>query len=398
MPLSAIEKLFVFRTNILVLGDLRSIWRAPLLFLMALLVWCLGLATIYPPGSLVVTFEAYTSTENYNVPVMNPPVPQGLDISVGAMDLNEIFPTLIEGGVSFISVPDNDKDRWQTLTFGYGYVYRLTTFALLNTKSRRGPTASLNTIAQSIIVNNQVFNLPVHPGENSTYGFQFRGPQFCCAISRYHSSIPLLFSPNNPDHPDYPDLLEGLVFDSKWDLMSLLYSVIQHRIGNYTIQRGSQNITTYTAFVETIEQSCRADSVLYDVNVTFPRGVQKFEHSLSDARPLLTPMNIGKDYGLLWFKLPPEPQDQNHGIAALLPIFNEWALLDALGHQLTGDFYETALLPDVAEKLGYGSVRKPHKDDYCQESNDLNNATRTLDCRGWHGQPINLTGKLYPPL
>jgi hypothetical protein len=84
MSLLAIEKLFVFRTNILVLGDLRSIWRAPLLFLMALLVWCLGIATIYPPGALIVTFEAHKYTEPRNVSVMNPPVPQELNLTGSA--------------------------------------------------------------------------------------------------------------------------------------------------------------------------------------------------------------------------------------------------------------------------------------------------------------------------
>jgi apolipoprotein N-acyltransferase len=90
MSLSAIEKLFVFRTNILVLGDLHSIWRAPLLFLMALLVWCLGIATIYPPGALIVTFEAHNYTEDRNVSLMNPPVPQDLEF----LDNNTTFPAL----------------------------------------------------------------------------------------------------------------------------------------------------------------------------------------------------------------------------------------------------------------------------------------------------------------
>jgi hypothetical protein len=87
--LSTIEKLFVIRTNLLALGDLRVIWRAPLLFLMALLVWCLGLATIYPPGALIVTFEAHTITENHNMSVMNPPVPRNLNFANNAG-----FPTL----------------------------------------------------------------------------------------------------------------------------------------------------------------------------------------------------------------------------------------------------------------------------------------------------------------
>ena len=63
MTLNTIEKLFTLRTNVLALCDLPSIWRAPLLTCMALLVWCLGIAMIYPPGALVVTFAA----RNYNV-------------------------------------------------------------------------------------------------------------------------------------------------------------------------------------------------------------------------------------------------------------------------------------------------------------------------------------------
>jgi hypothetical protein len=74
--LLTIEKIFSFRTNILALSHLRSIRRAPLLFLMALLVWCLGLATLYPPGALIMIFEAHTLTENYNMSVMNPSVPR----------------------------------------------------------------------------------------------------------------------------------------------------------------------------------------------------------------------------------------------------------------------------------------------------------------------------------
>jgi hypothetical protein len=126
MPLSAIEKLFVFRTNILVLGDPRSICMAPLLFLMALLVWCLGLATIYPPGALIVTFEAHNYTENRNISVMNPPIPQDMDIGG-----NVTFPSLsqtqfaytVEGLTTDIYPGDYDQDEDVTgWTYRYKYV------------------------------------------------------------------------------------------------------------------------------------------------------------------------------------------------------------------------------------------------------------------------------------
>jgi hypothetical protein len=106
MSLSAIEKLFVFRTNILVLGDLRSIWRAPLLFLMALLIWCLGIATIYPPGALIVTFEVHSYTENRNVSVMNPPVPQKLNLGG-----NDTFPQLTSSGFSTLVFSNHSEER-----------------------------------------------------------------------------------------------------------------------------------------------------------------------------------------------------------------------------------------------------------------------------------------------
>jgi hypothetical protein len=104
MRLSTIEKLFILRTNLLALGDLRSTWRAPLLVLMALLVWCLGLATIYPPGALIVTFEAHTFTEKQNLSVMNPPFPQDLDLAGGGT-----FPGFINLQTNEMVQPSEDN-------------------------------------------------------------------------------------------------------------------------------------------------------------------------------------------------------------------------------------------------------------------------------------------------
>jgi hypothetical protein len=79
MSLSTVEMLFVIRTNIFALLRPHGICRAPLLFLIAHLTWGLGIATIYPAGALTVVFNAQKFTENYNMSVMNPPVPANLD-------------------------------------------------------------------------------------------------------------------------------------------------------------------------------------------------------------------------------------------------------------------------------------------------------------------------------
>lgn len=97
MALTAVEKLFVIRTNLLALGDLQCFWRAPLLFLMAFLVWCLRLAAIYPPGALTVTLKAHTYTQHHSMPVMNPPVPKNLDLAN-----NDTSPVLHSGGMYYI--------------------------------------------------------------------------------------------------------------------------------------------------------------------------------------------------------------------------------------------------------------------------------------------------------
>lgn len=95
MSLSTVEMLFILRTNIFALLKPQGLYRAPLLWLMALLTWGLSIATIYPAGALTVAFEAQTITELHNMSVMNPPLPPNLDL---AGDDN--FPTLAGKAIS----------------------------------------------------------------------------------------------------------------------------------------------------------------------------------------------------------------------------------------------------------------------------------------------------------
>jgi len=113
MTLSTVEMLFVIRTNIIALLNPHGIRRAPLLFLMALLIWCVGIATVYPPGALVVVFKPQDFTEPRNLSVMNPPLPLHLDLAG-----YDNFPTLggyaVKSGneASPIGAPQNPELRW----------------------------------------------------------------------------------------------------------------------------------------------------------------------------------------------------------------------------------------------------------------------------------------------
>ncbi|KAF2877373.1 hypothetical protein BDV95DRAFT_144558 [Massariosphaeria phaeospora] len=343
MSLATIEKLFILRTNLLALGDLRGILRAPLLFFMALLVWCLGLATIYPPGALIVTFDAHTFTDNYNMSVLNPPIPQNLDFAG-----NDSFPTLSDGGsvaplvVSYPNPGNGTED----------IVERVLTYS--------GPAQALNNIAQSVIIDNHVFNMLIHPGENSTYKLQFRGPQFRCKTSRYNHSIPMEYRPD--------DGITSAVFVSEWHEDALTLSVKQRKLGNYSIVHSTPNTTRYEAHVETLEQSCGPVSVFYHVDVTFPRGVQTIQHYLSDEKDM--PKKAGA-YDDLNLTLPAQPQTArawNQRVLAALPIYNEWALLDALGSLLVGEFYINSQGSDP---------------DSCRQSQSFKNGTIVQDCWEW---------------
>ncbi|KAI8932498.1 hypothetical protein NX059_010680 [Plenodomus lindquistii] len=318
---------------------------------MALLVWCLGIATIYPPGALIVTFEAHMFTENYNMSVLNPPVPQNLDLAA-----NDTFPTLGSPGLITMNA---DEYFPRQRAFMYS-----------------GPKETLVNVAQSIVTNNQMFNLVVHPGENSTFHLKFRGPQLRCTTSRFNGTIPLEYRTQGSDEIN-DDAMTGLVFVSRWDPKDLSYSVTQQQILNFTMQRDSDNVTSYNAIVETSKQTCEAVSALFSIEVTFPRGVQTVQVSMNDIRPMPTSKDIfdKEDSGLpgIWLVLPPESpalEDWRQRILAALPISNEWALLDALGSVLAGKFYEDS--------------PRAFPDD-CQEISNPNNDTKLYDCWGWGG-------------
>ncbi|KAF2682890.1 hypothetical protein K458DRAFT_488145 [Lentithecium fluviatile CBS 122367] len=68
---SLVETLFLLRSSVLTLADLRSILRAPLLYLMALFVWFIGIATIYPPGALTVDLRPNSMMNNVDISVWN---------------------------------------------------------------------------------------------------------------------------------------------------------------------------------------------------------------------------------------------------------------------------------------------------------------------------------------
>jgi len=71
---------------------MHGVLKAPLLFMMALFIWCFEFATIYPPGALTVALQPYPTTTDIEVSTMNPPPPK--DWNPMLVDESKMYPLL----------------------------------------------------------------------------------------------------------------------------------------------------------------------------------------------------------------------------------------------------------------------------------------------------------------
>lgn len=67
-----IEQLFNLRSNPFELTRLRGFFASPTLFIMAVFMWLVPLAVIYPPSALTVSSRAYTTNKELEVPILYP--------------------------------------------------------------------------------------------------------------------------------------------------------------------------------------------------------------------------------------------------------------------------------------------------------------------------------------
>ncbi|KAF2679746.1 hypothetical protein K458DRAFT_393589 [Lentithecium fluviatile CBS 122367] len=333
---SLVETLFLLRSNVFALADLRSILRAPLLYLMALSVWCIGIATIYPPGALTVTLQPYTITNNVNISVWNPGPSESFN------------PMVFEAG------------RYSTL----GLLFPADQFSIDGNRSHTfdyhyyGPKPWLINMAKSVLVSSQVYNLPVHTGENSTYRLQLRAPQLFCNTSIYNETIPLIYQQDY----SYEYGLSALVFQSGYGTSSYRnatsFNVTKSRILAYfTALNASETTEDFEAIVERNSIVCNTYTMNHDINVTYPKGVQTLEIVKSDPMPLLR-----KDWNFPWsyqwngtgdetWPFPPSrndiksyPQDLQEYIrnsSEALATYSNWAVLDAFNNTMSYTWYES---------------------------------------------------------
>jgi hypothetical protein len=228
----------------------------------------------------------------------------------------------------------------------------------LHANRGRGPALDLNAIAKSVVINNQVFTLPVNTGENSTYNIQFRGPQLRCTGPSYYNNTSPLEDYAGQDFLRRMLSTPGLV--SKWDWDSRwftgmqeapLYSITKHEPLTVTAWCPSINSTSFEILRATTELICKPYSVLYDVKVSFPRGIQTIQHTTSDIKPLTLMReycdSVNSTLGYASVVVVPADAQAleawNRRLHILLPLATEWALLDALGATLEDTIHELGL-------------------------------------------------------
>jgi hypothetical protein len=175
---------------------------------------------------------------------------------------------------------------------------------------------------------------------------------------------------------------------SRWEPDSRdapLYSIAKHEPLAFTKRQTSENVTSFEIFRSTAETICNPQSVLYDVKVSFLRGIQTVQHTISDAKPLSPmtdysgiPSDLLQQNGLiagqLGFPLDAQRlQDSNQRMRNLVPLSTEWILLDALGILLEDKFYSHSM-SDFSREA----------DNPCgKESSIWTNDTTYIACGPW---------------
>lgn len=114
-----IEQLFNLRSNILDVLKVQLSPGAPILFAIAVFVWVLPVATVYPPSALTVSFQRYTQTENLSVSILDPSQttfdPWNLEITGDTKSM------LGRVGISSFATADSEGVINATLTVRYRY-------------------------------------------------------------------------------------------------------------------------------------------------------------------------------------------------------------------------------------------------------------------------------------
>ncbi|KAF2745377.1 hypothetical protein M011DRAFT_479202 [Sporormia fimetaria CBS 119925] len=274
LPIFRVEQLFSVRSNPLILGNPRLLWTAPMLFSMAVYIWFIELAAVYPPGALVVESKPFLSVQETNIPVVNAPI-------------SKIYDPWTESGTYpiFSDVVNGSLNAGESgVTF-------------------MGPLKSLTSLSKYVLAAGDIVDLPPPVAQNLSYSLQFRAPQVSCVQKIANTTIVM----TRPEPAPRGEVSIGIhiddirfqpnVFESLWDNDHTYTLTTRRFFGYYVDAPLDYSDTNYYELVrlkdrrfffatEETNLTCETLSVLYDVDVTYVNGRQQLGYSMSDAQPL----------------------------------------------------------------------------------------------------------------
>ncbi|KAF2823394.1 hypothetical protein CC86DRAFT_298749, partial [Ophiobolus disseminans] len=320
-PISLVDKLFTLRTKIFALIYPRAIWRAPVLFLMALFVWCLGFAMIYPPRALSVTLHPWRSNRDMKLSVMNPTVERE-------------FNPMLETGWDLPSLS----------------LYQAASTVQLDKLTLcREPQVAVVNLAKAYLWTGQMSALPLPPAENSTYELEFDGPQLQCNSTAYNTTI---LSRNIAEWDekacggrtrregyDYDYFCDAWLKISEYERVLTIEKKKILRV--YREEKALDNKTS-SAIVNVNTTTCSSISASYKVTIAYDRGIRSIQYALSNSHPYQIPRNRSESTytwtGERWpwnatkdgtQSYPPALRTWINEQATYLRLYSEFAVLDS---------------------------------------------------------------------
>jgi hypothetical protein len=278
IALAKVESLFQIRHNPLELANPRVILSVS--FLLAAYTWLVPFAAIYPPGALTVASSPFSRG-------------LGVPLSVPEVSFTSDFDLMSPQNVSRFSdfqilhqYPDYDPSHKELPE-------------RINISTRIGPVGPLEFLRQFfklVVTTGEILQLPMPPGENSTYTLSFLGPQLSCHRVNHFNHTEVR---NTSDYKQtiFDDLIVGEDRLSKgltFERAGIAWPIIQQKVLATTncsqdredkLRQYNQGSRVEEYVIETMTTNCTEIYVSYAANITYVKGVRSIVYKASPLEP-----------------------------------------------------------------------------------------------------------------
>ncbi|OAL55276.1 hypothetical protein IQ07DRAFT_627422, partial [Pyrenochaeta sp. DS3sAY3a] len=250
--IDCIEHLFSLRSNPVELARLKASLEALILFAMAVFVWLVPIAIIYPPSALTVEIRPFLVMKVISVPVLFPFDPDFDPLEHEKSDN-----------------PRPYRNEWMPRppdSLHINYLW---------------PNSSLARLAESVLISGKIAEFPPLENENASYILNFRSPQISCTN-------------------------ETIIWTETQDMVRIYNNEISPYSIVWTSEMASANLTI-TSLTKLLwypgsrpwllNESfafeghkyilvCKPVSVAYALNVSYKKGFRELNYTKRDSRPL----------------------------------------------------------------------------------------------------------------